>query len=201
MLRRIGLPLLLLSLLLASGLRAANESIALVVKASGEAVRVISGNAEEALTTGMRLNDGDKLRTGTVGRAVLIFTDQPPAESRRAYAEVLMANRCLSPVAVGDPLANPVVPAPQHPLGPEEIGDVEGEAGDDDEGQPHLVDGHDDERHQDLGPVDEEHHPAPLHELLHRPDVGRDPRHQRAATLGLHVEDRPSEEVAERQDP
>ena len=75
MLRRIGLPLLLLSLLLASGLQAANESIALVVKASGEAVRVTSANAEEALTTGMRLNDGDKLRTGTDGRVVLIFTD------------------------------------------------------------------------------------------------------------------------------
>lgn len=74
MVRLIRLPLLL-ALLLAGLASAANESIALVVKASGEAVKVASDKSESPLNTGMRLNDGDRLRTGADGRVVLIFTD------------------------------------------------------------------------------------------------------------------------------
>lgn len=75
MVRMFRLPLLMALLLLAGVAHAATESIALVVKATGEAVRVAANQSEEPLKTGMRLNDGDRLRTGADGRAVLIFTD------------------------------------------------------------------------------------------------------------------------------
>ncbi len=65
---------LALGLLLAASAQAANESIALVIKATGDAQRMLDTGAED-LKSGMRLNDGDRLRTGEDGRAVVIFTD------------------------------------------------------------------------------------------------------------------------------
>lgn len=73
--RRLGLSLAVALLLPALALAQAT-SIALVVKVSGE-VHWLSadGGADAALTVGRRLNDGDRVRTGGEGRAVLVFTD------------------------------------------------------------------------------------------------------------------------------
>jgi hypothetical protein len=66
-----------LLLVLQAGVIAADTaSIAVVVKASGEVMlRSSSGGEETDLKSGMRLNDGDQIRTGEEGRAVLVYTD------------------------------------------------------------------------------------------------------------------------------
>lgn len=52
------------------------QSVAVTVKATGEVFLATGGGkAEKALTTGTRLGDGDRVRTGAEGRAVLVFTD------------------------------------------------------------------------------------------------------------------------------
>jgi len=55
---------------------ASAQSIAVAVKSSGEvALKPASGDPERQLARGDRLNDGDLIRTGAEGRAVLVFTD------------------------------------------------------------------------------------------------------------------------------
>ena len=66
---------LLALLVLSASVLAAAQSVAVVVKASGEVKLYREGDAEAALKTGMRLADGDRVRTGEEGRAVLVFTD------------------------------------------------------------------------------------------------------------------------------
>jgi hypothetical protein len=59
-----------------SGFSATANSIAVVVKASGEVtIQTAAGSADEALKQGMRLNDGDRIFTGEEGRAVMVYTD------------------------------------------------------------------------------------------------------------------------------
>ncbi len=54
----------------------AAKSVAVTVKATGEVFLAVGGGkTEKALKTGDRLNDGDRVRTGADGRAVLVFTD------------------------------------------------------------------------------------------------------------------------------
>ncbi|MDP2360818.1 MAG: FecR family protein [bacterium] len=51
-------------------------SVAVTVKATGEVFHTAAADGrEEALLTGARLGDGDQVRTGPEGRAVLVFTD------------------------------------------------------------------------------------------------------------------------------
>jgi hypothetical protein len=62
--------------LLPAGLKAEPaRSAAVTVKVSGDVTVQTDGGAEEALARGARLNDGDRIRTGADGRAVLVFTD------------------------------------------------------------------------------------------------------------------------------
>jgi hypothetical protein len=68
------LPLLLL-LLLPAMAAAQAASVALVLKVSGEVSRQPEGGEAAPLANGARLDDGDRLRTGEDGRAVLVFTD------------------------------------------------------------------------------------------------------------------------------
>ncbi len=98
---------------------------------------------------------------------------------------------------VGHPVSHPVVAAPQHPLEPQEDHCVGGDADEDDERQAPLIGRHHRQGHGHLGAVDEEHDPAPLHELLERREVAGDPGDQRPPPLGLHVEDRPAHQVGE----
>jgi hypothetical protein len=52
------------------------QSVAVTVKATGEVfLRAAGAGAEKALASGARLGDGDRVRTGADGRAVLVFTD------------------------------------------------------------------------------------------------------------------------------
>lgn len=52
------------------------QSVAVTVKATGEVfLRAAGSSAEQGLTTGARLGDGDRVRAGKDGRAVLVFTD------------------------------------------------------------------------------------------------------------------------------
>jgi hypothetical protein len=52
------------------------QSVAVTVKATGEVFLAAGGSkTEKALSTGARLADGDRVRTGAEGRAVLVFTD------------------------------------------------------------------------------------------------------------------------------
>lgn len=54
----------------------AAKSVAVTVKATGEVyLGAAGGKAERTLKTGDRLSDGDRVRTGADGRAVLVFTD------------------------------------------------------------------------------------------------------------------------------
>lgn len=72
--RRRWLPLLALLLPVLACAQA--TSIALAVKVSGDVLRQAAGTEESApLTAGQRLSDGDRLRAGTEGRAVIVFTD------------------------------------------------------------------------------------------------------------------------------
>lgn len=75
-LRKLLLALLLPVLLgaMAPQALAQDKSVAVTVKATGE-VLVKSGAGESPLKTGSRLDDGDQVRTGPDGRAVLVFTD------------------------------------------------------------------------------------------------------------------------------
>jgi hypothetical protein len=71
------LAALLLPVLLgvvATSSMAQDKSVAVTVKATGE-VLVKAGSSESPLKSGARLNDGDQVRTGPDGRAVLVFTD------------------------------------------------------------------------------------------------------------------------------
>ena len=52
------------------------KSVAVTVKATGEVLLTPAGTkAERGLKAGDRLSDGDRVRTGADGRAVLVFTD------------------------------------------------------------------------------------------------------------------------------
>ncbi len=66
---------LMLALLPASLKAEPARSAAVTVKVSGSVTVQADGGTEEALARGARLNDGDRIRTGSDGRAVLVFTD------------------------------------------------------------------------------------------------------------------------------
>ncbi len=66
---------LLALLVLCMGAYAAAQSVAVVVKSSGQVTLLREGESDSALQQGMRLADGDRVRTGEDGRAVLVFTD------------------------------------------------------------------------------------------------------------------------------
>lgn len=52
------------------------RSVAVTVKVTGDVQLQAAGEEDEqALTRGQRLNDGDRIRTGGEGRAVIVFTD------------------------------------------------------------------------------------------------------------------------------
>ncbi len=76
--------------------------------------------------------------------------------------------------AVGHALPYDVVAAAEHPLEVDQADGVQHDPDQDQQREPPLVDGHRHDRDERLGAVDEEHHAAPLHEVLERPDVGRD---------------------------
>ena len=64
-----------------------------------------------------------------------------------------------------------------------------------------AVDDHEDRRERDLRDVDHEHQAAELDEHRDRVDVGRDPRDERAAPLGVLRQHRQVVDVAERLEP
>lgn len=70
-----ALVAVLLVCALALGAAAQDKSVVVTVKATGEVLVKAGGAKESALKAGARLNDGDQVRTGADGRAVLVFTD------------------------------------------------------------------------------------------------------------------------------
>jgi hypothetical protein len=73
----------------------AAKSVAITVKSTGEVLLSAAGSkSEKALKTGDRLNDGDRIRTGADGRAVLVFTDDKSQLKLTPQTDlVLHANR------------------------------------------------------------------------------------------------------------
>jgi len=79
--RSAALLLVLAATLALGGLRGLGaaesaKSVAVTVKATGEVLLTAAGTkSERGLKAGDRLSDGDRVRTGADGRAVLVFTD------------------------------------------------------------------------------------------------------------------------------
>ncbi len=102
---------------------------------------------------------------------------------------------------VGHHRPHPVVVALQDALEPQQDQGVDDDGHHHEGGQPPLVHGHGRDGDQHLRDVDDEHHPAPLGELLHGADVRRHPRDQGSPALGLDVEDGARDQLREHLDP
>ena len=102
---------------------------------------------------------------------------------------------------IGHLLADPIVGLLQDPLEKEQQANVGHDPESDEEGQPPLIEEHDNEGEHDLGAADQHADSPELHEVLNRGDVVGDPRHQGAPPLGLDVKNRKPVEMLEQLHP